>query len=57
MDTIINVLKRVLFAIVMITIANIVLDNIVAYSVFNIAFVAVFTVPGIIVLLFMIYYL
>jgi|AKYZ01.1.fsa_nt_gi hypothetical protein len=57
MDTVIDVLKRVLFAIVMITIANIVLDNIVAYSVFNIAFVAVFTVPGIIVLIFMIYYL
>lgn len=57
MDTIIMALKRLLLAIIMITIANIVLDNIIAYSVFNIAFVAIFTVPGIIVLIFMIYYL
>lgn len=57
MDTIINALKRLLLAIIMITIANLVLDNIIAYSVFNIAFVAIFTVPGIIVLIFMVYYL
>jgi hypothetical protein len=57
MDTIIDALKRLLLAIIMITIANLVLDNIIAYSVFNIAFVAIFTVPGIIVLIFMVYYL
>lgn len=57
MDTIINALKRLLLAIIMITIANLVLDNIIAYSVFNVAFVAIFTVPGIIVLIFMVYYL
>ena len=57
MDTIINALKRLLLAIIMITIVNLVLDNIIAYSVFNVAFVAIFTVPGIIVLIFMVYYL
>ncbi|MFV0393877.1 MAG: hypothetical protein ACK5LC_05725 [Coprobacillaceae bacterium] len=57
MDSIIDVLKRILLAIVMITVVNVFMNNMIAYSLFNIGFVTVFTIPGIIVLVFMIYFI
>lgn len=57
MDTIVEILKRAFFAIILITMTNMLFNNSIAYSLFNIGFVAVFTIPGLIVLLFMIYFL
>lgn len=57
MDTITEVLKRILFSIILITLTNMLFTNAIAYSLFNIGFVAVFTIPGIVVLFFIVYFI
>lgn len=57
MNSIIAALKRILLAIILITITNMLFNNIINYSLFNIGFVAVFTFPGIVILFIMMYFI
>jgi hypothetical protein len=57
MDTVVEVLKRIIFSIILITITNVCLNMSIAYSLFNIGLVAIFTIPGLVVLIFMVYFL